>query len=772
MKRREFFKVKMLLRLIMLFVLWALVFHAPSHLLVDGHPTIQCAQTGASLISTNHEPRAWNRRQGSFTIGAKRFDSKYGGAMYGGFQMNGKPANLFKQGSYEREHCNYTFSKNSGWEVQLCDQKDEKLKLRVHSVQQRKKGTGELITLPGWLHIEVELVDTGDSFRMIYAQMYDEYFNAIGEFVNDPTEQCPSSNPEEYVSPTEFQYLPCSAIGAREAKASQAVYMVHSDDLIDKSLKGSHYLPPKEMNRFVHFTWRMNEYWCSRHQRIIPMVFVVTSKNIQNWRKVTQEGRKNDDNFKGLRKLGDWKLYRKIPKVWLIPRWIGAADIVHPSRGTLQCDTPIKNAPWIRTTFTHTVKQEYLHPKNHYEVAKQTVGSNTCQQNPYYIPNYSTFVGRCKKHQGKETSHDNFQKCNTDPNSPEFEELNIRFDKYKEYVNNLTVVRKETCHQPCRAPQTVEDANNISSLEAEFTKRPFEVGYGLTHKSRQKASIARFYRGRKFHGVLCLLVTMFFMPVSNFVARYYKETYMSWQFKGIHVWFWTHVGGSIGSLGIVLTGQFAMAQTLDSWGRSQSPYAIFHNSLGWISVFLLILMVMFGGFRFSMLGRRRVQMIGHSIVGFVIYSSNIMLILSSTYIPASPSLRQCDRDGLPTGFSVTLWMAMVWMGLDGVFHTFLTVLQMTADKTLWISRPLCCPILPILDPKSHEDMRRSGIRKLLLYLYLFLSSIFTLIVTFQLALKHEPDGCIIGDMSCKAALGCSKVGLAMCKKVGYNICTG
>ncbi|CAL8140781.1 unnamed protein product [Orchesella dallaii] len=756
----------------MLFVLWVLLLHAPSYLLVEGHPTIQCAQTGAGLRYDHQRNRVWNQRQGSFTIGAKRFDSKYGGAMYSGFATYGSTADLFKQGSYERKHCNYTFSEYSGWEVQLCDQNDKKLKLRVHSVQQRKKGTGELITLPGWLHIEVELVDTGDSFRMIYTQMYDEYFNAIGEFVNDPTEQCPSSNPEEYVSPTEFQYLPCSAIGAREAKASQAVYMVHSDDLIDKSLKGSHYLPPKEMNRFVHFTWRMNEYWCSRHQRIIPMVFVVTKKNIQNWRKTTSDGKAADGRFPTLRRLGEWKLYRKIPKFWLIADWIGAADIVHPSRGTLQCDTPIENAPWIRKTVEHTVKQEYLHDGNLYEVAPYIRGSDTCQQNPYYIPNYSTFVGRCKGHQGKKTSHDYLQKCNTNPNSPEFQGLSIRFDKYKEYVNNLTIVRKETCERPCRAPQTVEDAINMSSFEAAFTKPHFEVGYGLTHKSRQKASIARFYRGRKFHGVLCLIVTMFLMPVSNFVARYYKETYMRWQFKGIHVWFWTHVGGSIGSLGIVLTGQFAMAQTLDSWGRSRSPYAIFHHSLGWISVFLLILMVMYGGFRSSMLGRRRVQMIGHSIVGFVIYSSNILLILSSTYIPASPSLRQCDRDGLPTGFSVTVWMTLSWMGLDALFHVFLTALQMTADKTLRIKRPSCCPILPILDPNSHEDMRRSGIRKLLLYLYLFLSTIFTLIATIQLALKREPDGCLIGEMSCKAALGCSKVGLAMCKKLRYKICTG
>ncbi|CAL8134414.1 unnamed protein product [Orchesella dallaii] len=69
-------------------------------------------------------------------------------------------------------------------------------------------------------------------------------------------------------------------------------------------------------------------------------------------------------------------------------------------------------------------------------------------------------------------------------------------------------------------------------------------------------------------------------------------------------------------------------------------------------------------------------------------------------------------------------------------------------------------------------MRRSGLRKLLLYSYLFLSVILTLVATVDLAAKSKPDGCIIGEMSCKAALGCTKVALAMCRKLKYKICTG
>ncbi|CAL8140417.1 unnamed protein product [Orchesella dallaii] len=149
-----------------------------------------------------------------------------------------------------------------------------------------------------------------------------------------------------------------------------------------------------------------------------------------------------------------------------------------------------------------------------------------------------------------------------------------------------------------------------------------------------------------------------------------------------------------------------------------------------------------------------------------------MLVLLSTFIPASPSLRQCDRDGLPTGISVTFWMTLMWAWLDALFHVFLTAVQITADNTLRINRPLYCPILPILDPNSYRDMRRSGLRKMLFYLYLFHGVVFTLGATIHLALKYQADDCLIGDMSCKAALGCTEVGLALCKKLKYKNCTG
>ncbi|CAL8113310.1 unnamed protein product [Orchesella dallaii] len=773
------------LRVIVILLLWKFFVPVPSMLIVEGHPSVQCAQTGASYLTDTRQSRSWHLHQGSFTIGAKNFDTKFGGAMFSGFHFNSiRREDLFRpkrSDEYEekQKYCPYSFNPKSGWEVQLCDEQDKLMKLRINAVQQTDPSTGKLITLQGWIHVEVELVDKEDSIRMMYLQMYDEYFNAVGEFVKDPTEQCPSSDPQNYVSPTVYQYLPCSAIPVREPKPAEALYMVHPDELIDKSLNVAKYFPKKEMKRNFHFTWRLNEYWCNHHYIVVPMIFVLTKKNQDSWITTTNNGAYADERFKTSRKLGKWKLYRKIPKYWLNPEWFGAADVKHPERGDLQCNNPILNVPWIREK-EHTVEEEYLHYDNFLHVAtggsgSREYGTRSCQQNPFYIPNYSKFAGRCEDIYWKRTSNLYYQKCNTNPRSREWRGIHVHltFEKYTTYINNVTTVRNAYCHQPCRAPQTVEDALNISKQNASFTKPAIDVGHGLIHNTRSKTSVISFRRGRKFHGIMCLIVTMFLMPVSNFLGRYYKETYMSVQFKGIHVWYWVHAGGSIGSMGVLFAGHFAMSHSIESWGHSKSGYAIFHHSLGWISIFTHILMVMYGGIRSAVVSRRKFLMKTHSIVGFVLYIFNILLIVSSTYIPFSPSLRQCNRDGLPTGVSVTLWLTLVWTGLDAIFHFFLTGLQVTADRTLEIKRPMSYrPILPILDPNAHEDMRRSGLRKLLLYGYLFLSVILTLGATLHLTAKSKPEGCIIGEMSCKAALGCTKGALAMCRKLKYKTCTG
>jgi len=146
--------------------------------------------------------------------------------------------------------------------------------MRVFAVQQTDK-TGKKHTLSGWLHVQVELVDPTDSIRMIYAQVNDEHFNSIGEFITDnPEEQCKSSNPD-LLSPTPYQFIPCNAVGEREIRTGSAIYMVAKQDLAHKTVGSSEnplYMTKKDLTQAkgIHFTWRLHEYWCNRHLRLRP----------------------------------------------------------------------------------------------------------------------------------------------------------------------------------------------------------------------------------------------------------------------------------------------------------------------------------------------------------------------------------------------------------------------------------------------------------------------------------------------------------------------
>ncbi|CAL8138828.1 unnamed protein product [Orchesella dallaii] len=237
--------------------------------LIVALPSIQCAQTGGQFVSQNLN--LWLGVRGTpLSIGAKKYFAKYAGAMFAVWSTKAgapsvPPKDLFKPytgAPFEKQSCPYDWNNHTARSKELCDEEDKFAKMRIYSVQQTDK-KGVKHTLSGWLHVEVELTD---SIRMIYGQMNDEYFSSIGEFITDPNEQCAPSNPSTILTPTPYQYIPCSAIGAREPKPGNAIYMVANEDLFNKSIVNTPYLPTQDLKsmRGIHFTWRLNEYWCSQ----------------------------------------------------------------------------------------------------------------------------------------------------------------------------------------------------------------------------------------------------------------------------------------------------------------------------------------------------------------------------------------------------------------------------------------------------------------------------------------------------------------------------
>ncbi|CAL8143306.1 unnamed protein product [Orchesella dallaii] len=778
-----------------------------------------CAQTGAGLGAwkRGNPPDhfipflGWHKRYGYYSIGAKKYDSEYAGVwrttVYANVYFTHNlsfPADIFpreKQGDWESPfkaiHCPFKYEPRLVDMVDPCD-RSNMFEMKMYAVKQSGPDGVER-TMKGWLHIELKLLHPDDEFRIVYLQMRDEYFNAIGEFVSDPKEQCPSNDETLFTSPTSKQFLPCTATGLRETTSSQALYVVHPDILLDPEAKdpSKGYIPAGGLKKGIHFTWRYGEYWCNRHYMIRPDAFIITKKMIER-RQATFK------KYPGILERGDelephWdypRFIRKTPKYWLRADWFGAHDIKLPS-SRLRCEELIVEessgevtdaASWILDVVESSLLNDYLNPKYFYQGTPTTWFYQSCQANPQLKKpkDAAIFLGRCK-HLFKTTdkngtvqllpSNSQLHTCNTNSSAREFEGINVtfaNFESYKEYRENLSFNRSKQCDQPCRAPLNMTDVEEIQSFNVSGA-----IGFKINKTEsnftgRTKDSLAKFWRGRKFHGILCIICAMFVTPVSLFAARYLKETAMKYAFAGIQIWYWIHVANSLALFAIYYSSQTAIGPSIQSWGHSEDGFAIFHYIVGWISHAVLTAMIVFGGIRSGIYGSsvnvRKVFMTAHSIVGFGQYWVNIFLVLISTWIPASPTADACGEDGLPTGVSSVFIIVLSWAVFDILIHAAMTFLLFSVDTHLGIRRPWYCPILPILTGDSHQDMMGSFLRLIVFLNYVVISAGFTLGTILVISLQAQIPGCVFGEMSCKSPLGCTSAAVSMCRKLNYPDC--
>lgn len=192
---------------------------------VGFHATAMCAQIGQAnwnlkfrRVLTSEEGkeqgydspkvRAVTDKSSYYTIGAYKFrtthiflDASFGGTKFD--TVTHRPIYL----ETWSKRCPYVYhsKKNS----EFCVPQST-VEMRTFAVKQNG------IVMNGWLHFEIELKDKSDEIYGMYIQVRDEWFNAIGEFVSKPEEQCPTTT--KLAQPSIFQYMPCSAVGFREAK--------------------------------------------------------------------------------------------------------------------------------------------------------------------------------------------------------------------------------------------------------------------------------------------------------------------------------------------------------------------------------------------------------------------------------------------------------------------------------------------------------------------------------------------------------------------------
>ncbi|ODM89155.1 hypothetical protein Ocin01_17529 [Orchesella cincta] len=760
--------------------------------LTAGHPSLMCAQTGAGTggAGKKHPLLGWGSRTGYFSIGAQKYDSKYGAAWKSAHHHNGVPAGLhYPAECFEREipgnvespfkvpHCPYKFNYFIVDLVDPCDRTNE-FEMKMYAVKQ-KGMDGVERALAGWVHIELKLLDPSDEIRIVYLQMRDEYFNAVGEFVRDSNEQCPSSDEDLIVSPTNKQFLPCTATGLRETAPSQALYMVSREILLNETVKdpANGYIPEKDITRGIHVTWRLGEYWCNRHYMIRPEE-LNSSQRIQVSNSFSQTVT-TQDTFEKRQNIGSELTGLALTTSSSVPEDLKCDELILNDDGN-----PTGAAPWIFSSNRSSIENDYYNPKYLHNVKGSGDQFQSCQLDPSRVgPDKArVFSGRCA-HLFQTVNlttgapinprNDQFQDCNMNSSSREFQGIKIVFQNSSDYRNQLYTNRTGFCNNSCRSPVDNKDVEEIKVYPV--TDKGFvRIKTKSSYSERTSDSLAKFWRGRKFHGILCIICTMFVTPVSLFAARYLKETGMKHVFAGLQIWYWIHVANSLGLFAIYYSSQMAIQPSIASWGHSEDDFATTHYILGWISHAIFTLMLVFGGVRGGTHGSavkiRKMIMTAHSVVGFAQYWINILLVLISTWIPASPSADYCGDDGFPSGLSKVAIFTLTWAILDILFHGAIMFIQISGDTKLGFKRPWYCPIVPILPNDSSSDMDGSFLRQIVFLVYLGISGTFTFATILTLGLSAQVPGCVFGEMTCKSPIGCSSAALAMCKHLKYTRC--
>lgn len=347
------------------------------------HATSQCVQLGhANSNLCNHKRYNTTIRPGPWTIGTRKFDIKYNFLDFSYWSFS-----TVKNQNVACDPSN-GYPINSGQSYRFIHPcvANSIVQMKVFAVKQ----DGNIMN--GWLHIQFKLMDWQDEIIAIYVQMRDEYFNAIGEFITNSNEQCGSAD-QALAQPSEFQVLPCSAVGLREAKVSTALYMVQAHALRNRGA-GERYLSKKNVARGIHFTWRMSEYWCNRKLRIrpeyvehLPLLYILQldiSKLFSNdfvsvlrraiiitnkvvWKQSSISFSKYREPF----------IYRVMPQYWLHHDFFGAADIKLPLT-KMRCDEEVADfnngrmrkygdgsrvAPWLLDKTTRSMLfNDYFNP--------------------------------------------------------------------------------------------------------------------------------------------------------------------------------------------------------------------------------------------------------------------------------------------------------------------------------------------------------------------------------------------------------------------------
>ncbi|CAG7827210.1 unnamed protein product [Allacma fusca] len=264
-------------------------------------------------------------------------------------------------------------------------------------------------------------------------------------------------------------------------------------------------------------------------------------------------------------------------------------------------------------------------------------------------------------------------------------------------------------------PDTTRGGLCVGCLEA---KNITEI-YGIPCNS----NIGRIIWGfRVTHGIFMALSTMFLVPWGTLFSRYYKETFMEKRYANVHVWHGMHIVLSLTGFGGICGGMAAGVLARYFLGFSTYMYVgRIHVAAGWLSTFFFLIVTATSCIRKFPLRVRVITIFLHFLIGTLTRFLWAVALLTSFYIPGSPSaLNNIQRDG----FTLEYFMIFVifWLITDIVVHVLLRVFLSMADKKLTVPRNYAVVVpIPVIRPYAEKDTEGTGRRKIVLLVYAVIS---------------------------------------------------
>ncbi|OXA55236.1 hypothetical protein Fcan01_08688 [Folsomia candida] len=206
---------------------------------------------------------------------------------------------------------------------------------------------------------------------------------------------------------------------------------------------------------------------------------------------------------------------------------------------------------------------------------------------------------------------------------------------------------------PSLLPRPYTPQPELSPTEAAILQRRKER-YKLSNAYKRGMMAAEdpftlfIWDSRLLHGIFMTIIVIFVTPVSFFLTRYFKETFMNNRIFLHRIWFFVHMSSAFVTLLLLLLGMWRQVGSKALLGVSLRPSATAHRIMGWFSIVISILLLLLGGFRPLEKQLRAVTIILHGVMGLAFYvmcrqESNICdlslvaCVLTANAIPGSPA---------------------------------------------------------------------------------------------------------------------------------------